>query len=166
MKLLAIQVPYYHRQIDPAYFKGWRGFVVLLLNFFRFWLHRWTERSVMLYILRRQGLDAPDTLTAFKMRWAEENDEQRTKRKSLGLLGRFSDVDDDAEAGQKRYQSGRKGSMTAAEAAEQAAKNRKGSWANYLPGRANMYKQPRAESLVMEDDYTVVPKSELFTGQE
>lgn len=97
-------VPYYRSPIPASYFreKGWRGRVILVANYIRARLQRWIEYRVMLLIAKQQSFDT-DTVRALKLRWHEENVEQKRTRVSLGLLPQI-------EVGppKSRYAEGRK----------------------------------------------------------
>lgn len=83
-------VLYYHRRIPESYFegKGWRGWLIRVLNRVRWRLERFVAYRVMLLIAREQGLE-PEAVDALKIRFHEENAEveQKRRRRTLAALG-------------------------------------------------------------------------------
>lgn len=85
-----MDVPYYHRRIPEEFFqgKGWRGWLIRLLNRLRWRIERFVSYLTMILIAKDvAGLDK-DSIAALKERFDQENDEARTsRRKSLAALG-------------------------------------------------------------------------------
>jgi len=85
-----MNVPYYHRRIPEEYFvgRGWRGWLIRVLNRLRWKIERYVAYLVMILIAREEaGLDE-ESVDALKVRFAEENEDTNRRRKAtLAVLG-------------------------------------------------------------------------------
>ncbi len=96
-------VIYYGRPIPETVFLGHgvRGWFVLLLNYVRWKIQRWTEYHAMIILAKKSGIHDKDMLSAFKLRWSEENVEAgQHRRRTLAALAAI-----DPDVAKHRYAS-------------------------------------------------------------